>query len=69
MMRAVDPSQDPSVVPESELQRWAEAFWPGPNPQNQFPQMMTGTNRKMESNHQTLFLCMILFIRHVKEYV
>lgn len=48
-MRAADPSQDPSTVPVFELQGWAEAFWPGPSPQNQFLQMMTGTNK--ESNH------------------
>lgn len=48
-MRAVDPSQDPSTVPVFELQGWVEAFWPAPSPQNQFPQMMTGTNK--ESNH------------------
>lgn len=59
-MREADPSQDPSTAPVFELQHWAEAFWLGPSPQNQFLQMMTGTNR--ESNHQTLFLCMNLFM-------
>ena len=50
--RAVDPGQDPSAVPVSELQRWAEASWPGPGPQNQLPELTTGTGRGR--NHQSL---------------
>ncbi len=44
-MREVDPSQDPSAVPVSELQRWAESFWPGPGHQNQLPELTTGKDR------------------------
>lgn len=55
-MRAADPSQDPSVVPVSELQHWAGTVWPGPNPQNRFPQMMTGYKwEERDSNRETLF--------------
>lgn len=68
-MRVVDPSQDPSAVPVSELQRWAESFWPGPSPQNQLPELTTGTDRRRECNHKSLFLCLHLFTCEMKECV
>lgn len=51
--RAADPGQDPSAVPVSELRRWAEASWPGPGPQNQLPELTTGTHGRRGRNHQS----------------
>lgn len=42
-MSGVDPILDPSAVPVSALQYWSEAFWLGPSPQNQPPELTTST--------------------------
>lgn len=40
-MMGEDPNQDPLAVPGSEHRHWPEAFWPGPSPQNQLPELKT----------------------------
>lgn len=58
-MRAADPSQDPSAVPVSELQHWAESSWPGPDPQNRLPELTTGTDRRRVCNQSSVHLCYV----------
>lgn len=55
-MRAADPNRDPSAVPVSEHQHWAEASWPGPNPQNQLPELKTGTEEQRKNSGIILFV-------------